>query len=162
MGRGGGGWGGGRGGGMGRSGQAGGSSQEAMRPMLFTASQITVTNLTPEITILDPEGEIRRLHADDKGYRDTNGAEVKARWDEEKLVVETKTDRGHVKETWAVTGDPRRLNVLLEIDRPFGGSVKVKRVFDAVDPNAPKPDATTPEASKPASRPDKPNPGGER
>jgi hypothetical protein len=162
MGRGGGGWGGGRGGGMGRSGQAGGGGQEAVRPMLFTASQITVTNLTPEVTILDPDGGIRRLHADDKGYRDPNGAEVKARWDEDKLVVDTKTERGHVKETWAVTSDPRRLSVLLEIDRPFGGSVKVKRVFDAVEKDAPKPDATTPEPSKPAPGPDKPNPGGGR
>ena len=62
-----------------------------MRPMLFTASQITVTNLTPEVTILDPDGGIRRLHADDKGYRDPNGAEVKARWDEDKLVAFTRS-----------------------------------------------------------------------
>ena len=157
MGRGGGGggWGGGRGGGMGRGSQGGTGGQESARSMLFSASKITVTNLTPEVTILDPDGGIRRLNADDKSHQDPNGAEVKTRWDESRLVVETKTERSHLKETWSVTSEPRRLEVLLEVSRPFGGgTVKIKRVFDAVDPNAPKTDAP---AQQPP--PDPPKPG---
>jgi hypothetical protein len=98
--------------------------------MMLTASQITVTNIDPEVTILDPDGQIRRLHADDKEYKDDAGNEVKARWDGDQLVVETKGERGSTKETWTVGGDPRRLTVLLEIKTPYGGKVSVKRVFD--------------------------------
>ncbi len=158
MGRGGGGWGGGRGGGGGGGSTSSQGGPTPTRAMLLTASQITVTNLTPQVTILDPDGGMRLLHADNKGYSDDSGNEVKAHWDDAKLVVETKNDRGKVKETWTTTDDPRRLNVLVEIDRPYGNAVKIKRVFDAVDPNAPKPDAAQADPSKPASNPDKPNP----
>ena len=46
-----------------------------------------------------------------------------------------------VKETWTVASEPRRLEVLLEVERPFGDTVKIKRVYDPVDPNAPKKEA---------------------
>jgi len=149
---GGGGWGGGRGG-TGAGGPRAEGGQDSTRAMLFTATQLTVTNLEPEVTILDPEGGMRRLHADDKSYQDANGADVKARWDESRLVVETKTERGKVKETWVVAAEPRRLEVLLEIERPFGSAVKIRRVFDPVDPNAPKA-----EGPKPPAQPQPPTP----
>ena len=57
---------------------------------------------------------------------------MKAKWDASRLVVETKTGWGGMKETWAVAADPRRLTVLLEIQRSFGGAVSVKRAFDPV------------------------------
>jgi hypothetical protein len=105
--------------------------------MPFTASRITVTNLEPEVTMLDPDGEVRRLHADDKAYKDDDGTEVKAKWDTKRLVVETKSRRGSSKETWTVGADPRRLTLLLEVRRPSGGTVTVKRVFDPVSTDAP-------------------------
>jgi hypothetical protein len=146
-GHGGGGWGGGGGGGWGGHGGGhhggyGGGSQgtggQAGAPgaqgralsMAFTSSQITVTNLEPEVTMLNPDGEQRRLHADDKAYKDASGTEVKAHWDSGHLVVETKSERGSMKETWSVASDPRRLTVLLEVKRPYGGEVTVRRVFD--------------------------------
>jgi hypothetical protein len=143
-GRGGGGWGGGGRGGWGAGrhggqGAPGGDGEVRTRSMLLTASQITVTNLEPEITMLEPQGEVRRLHPDDQAYKDDSGAEVKAKWDSSRLVVETRTQRGSTKETWSVADDPRRLTVLLEIKRPFGGEVKVKRVFDPVVADAPTP-----------------------
>jgi hypothetical protein len=47
-----------------------------------------------------------------------------------------------------VAGEPLRLTVLLEIERPFGGgTVKIKRVFDrAVSAPAVAPPATQPSA----------------
>ena len=137
---GGGGWGGGGHGGRGSGGGGGqgtSPSQTSLRSMLFTASQITVANLDPEVTILDPQGEVRHLHADDKAYKDESGTEVKAKWDGGHLVVETKTDRGSSKETWTVGSDPRRLTVQVQIKRSFGGEVSVKRVFDPATPDAP-------------------------
>jgi hypothetical protein len=165
MGRGGGGggWGGGRGGGMGRGGGSQ-SAPSARRALLFPAPQLTITNLTPEVTVLAPDGTMRHLHADNKGYKDDDGTEVKARWDEGKLVVDTKGERGNVKETWAVASDPRRLEVLLEVQRPSGDTVKIKRVYDPVDPNAPKKEApaTQPPAGggEPPAGPPSPPPGG--
>jgi hypothetical protein len=35
-----------------------------------------------------------------------------------------------------VASDPRRLTVLVRVDRPFGGEVTVKRVFDPSGPEA--------------------------
>jgi len=112
--------------------QSGGRLGDASftRPIAF-GEELTVTNLTPEITMVDPEGEIRRLHADNKGYKDSSGLEVKTRWEGARLVVETKTGRGLVKETWSVDDDPRRLTVLVRMDNPSGGAaVSVRRVFD--------------------------------
>jgi hypothetical protein len=126
---------GGRGGGYGGPGGQGAPASGGKAPgpsMLFTASRISVTNLEPEVTMLDPEGAVRRLHANDKPYKDASSTEVKARWDEGRLVVETKGERGSTKETWMVGADPRHLTVLLEIKRPYGGAVSVKRVFDPV------------------------------
>jgi YD repeat-containing protein len=105
--------------------------------MPFTASRITITNLEPEVTMLDPDGEVRRLHADDKAYKDDDGTEVKVKWDAKRLVVETKARRGSTRETWTVGDDPRRLTLLLEVRRPSGGTVTVKRVFDPASPDPP-------------------------
>ncbi len=127
------GWGRGRGGGHG-----GGGGSDPTPAMLFTPSYITITNLLPEITMLEPDGGIRRLHADDKLYQKASGAEVRTRWEEGRLLVETKAERGRVRETWAATRQPRRLEVRLDVERPSGGAVVIKRVFDPVDPNAPR------------------------
>jgi hypothetical protein len=151
---GGGGWGGGHGGGWGGPGGRGGYGQPGggeagvaearggavMRPIAFD-SQVTITNLTPEITMIDPEGGIRKINADNKTYKDDSGTEVKAHWEDKGLVVETKTARGgQVKEIWSVADEPRRLTVLVKVARPFGGDeVTVKRVFDPSQPETPRP-----------------------
>ena len=136
---GGGGWGGGGGhGGHGGHGMAGGpeggprgpGGADLVRPIAFE-DQLTITNLEPEITMIDAEGGIRRLHADGRSYKDSNGFEVKTRWEESALVVETKTGRGRTREAWSVADAPRRLTVVVKADRPFGGEVTVRRVFDA-------------------------------
>ena len=127
--------GGGRGGhGMPRGGGAPGESSFT-RPIAFNP-ELTVTNLAPEITMVDPDGEIRRLHADNKPYKDSSGLEVKTRWEAAGLVIETKTPRGQVKETWSIADEPRRLTVLVRMDRPSGGAFTVKRVFDPSEPGA--------------------------
>jgi hypothetical protein len=152
-GRRGGGWGGGRPGrGMDRP-RMGGSGV-APGGMLFGADRIAITNLTPEITIVAPEGELRTLHADGKGYKTSSGATVKTRWDGARLLVETKGDRGEMKEAWAVSSEPRQLTVLLEVDRPFGGTVRIRRVFDPLVAERQAPPASAPATTEP----DAPNP----
>ncbi len=157
-----GGWGGGPGGGMAREGRPGGFAGGGM---LFTADKITITNLTPEITIVGPEATLRTLHADGKGYENAEGRTVKTHWDGARLLVETKSQRGGMKEEWSATTEPRQLTVLVELDRPFGDTVKIKRVFDPFKAETEEPSADTPRpqgppppqgAPPPATGPDAP------
>lgn len=129
----GGGWGG-HGGGAGRrgGGREGGDG-EAARPtgMAFlTGSELTVTNIEPEVAIVEPEGVVRNLHPDGKKYETSSGGQVKTRWDGDRLRVETKSERGQVKETWSVSPETQRLTVELQIQRGGMAPVSVKRVFD--------------------------------
>jgi hypothetical protein len=105
----------------------------------LTASELTVTNIEPDVSIVEPEGLVRNLHPDGKKYETSSGGEVKTRWDDERLMVETKSERGQVKETWSVSSEPRRLNLELQIQRGGLASVSVKRVFDPVETDTPKP-----------------------
>jgi hypothetical protein len=134
----GGGFGRGRGGFGGRGGPEGeGGARPAAPPLILEAQRITIANLEPEITMLEPDGAVRRLHADGRAYQDSNGAEVTTRWHKDALVVETKAGRGRVKETWSAAAGPRRLTVVVEIERPFrGDAVTIRRVFDAVELDA--------------------------
>lgn len=137
-----GGWGGRSGGGRpgpGRGGPGGPSGG-----MVLEAQRITITNLTPEITMVTPEGGLRTLHADGKGYRTSSGGTVKTRWKGVELMVETKGDGGSVKESWSVSAPPLRLTVLLELQRPFGGTVKILRVFDPRPPDGGEPEVSRP------------------
>jgi hypothetical protein len=130
---GGGAWGGG-GGGMGRHAGGGdaGRDPEGRPPVMafLTANELTVTNIEPEVSIVEPEGVVRNLHPDGKKYDTSSGGEVKTRWDGDRLEVESKSERGHVKETWSVSPEPRRLTVELQIQHGGLAPVTVKRVFD--------------------------------
>ena len=60
---------------------------------------------------------------------------MKTRWKGDRLMVETKTERGEMKETWSVSPETGRLTVRLELE-PGGGrmpKVEVARVYDPVD-----------------------------
>lgn len=142
-----GGRGGSRGGGRGADGEGG--PRPDSRPLVLGAERFTITNLEPEVTILEPDGATRRLHADGKTYKDSQGAEVKARWQKDALVVETKAGRRGSKETWSATSEPRRLTVVVELDRPFrSDTVTIRRVFDSPPP------AAAPTEAVPAAPPD--------
>jgi hypothetical protein len=139
---GGGDWGG-AGGGMGRHGRGQeGEGGEGRRPpaMAFlTATELTVTNIEPQVSIVEPEGLVRNLQTDGKKHETSSGGEVKARWDGDRLLVETKSERGQVKETWSVSPETRRLTIELQIQGGGMPPVSVKRVFDPakVDVGAP-------------------------
>ena len=103
---------------------------------IFMPSRLTVTNLTPEITILEPDGAVRRLRADATPHRARSGAEMTAHWDGGRLVVETRTPRGRVVESWSASPEPRRLEVLLQVAQGSGQATAVRRVFSSVERRA--------------------------
>jgi len=136
--------GGGPGGGMNRRGGGGreGGLDERARPpgMAFlTATELTVTNVEPEISIVEPEGLVRNLHPDGKKYATSSGGDVRTRWDGDHLRVETKSERGQVKETWSVSPQTRQLTVELQIQRGGMAPVSVRRVFDPAKGDVEKP-----------------------
>ena len=125
---------GGGGGGMGR----GGDDERRRPPMMtfFSADDLTVTHIAPAVAIVEPDGRVRTLQPDGEKYQVEHGeGEVKTRWKGDALVVETKTERGKMKETWSVSPQTGLLTVKLEIE-PGGGrmpKVEVRRVYDPAE-----------------------------
>jgi len=126
--------------GMGRGGGTGrGGSQEGQRPAMmtfFSARELAITHLEPAVSIVEPDGLVRTLQPDGEKYQTEHGeGEVKTRWKGDRLFVETKTERGKMKETWSVSQETGQLLVVLEIE-PGGGrmpAVTVNRVYDRAD-----------------------------
>ena len=133
--------GGGMGGGMGgrrpprdgdaAAGRRGDDRGAAMRATLEAAPELTITHTAREIAILEKDGRLRALHPDGAKYKNASGAEVKTRWDKDRLVVQTAQERGPgFTETWGMTGDPAQIVVLLRFEPPNGEEVTLKRVYD--------------------------------
>ncbi len=155
-----GGWGGGGGGmggggGWGRRGGHGGeqgdpstaADDNRMRRVgIVAANEISVTGIEPDVVVALSEDVKRTLHPDGKKYDAANGGEEKTQWKDARLVVETKSERGEVKETWSVSPQTKQLTINLEIHRASGPSVSVKRVFDPVTAENP---AAAPAADSP-------------
>jgi len=87
------------------------------------------------------DGRTRTLYADNRKAKTNNGnADVQAKWDGDRLVVETTLGRDvTVKETYALIADATRLVVTTEIDMggrgsapaaSRGGGRGVRRVYD--------------------------------
>jgi len=137
-GRGGGmGGGGGRGGGMGRGGGGGRGGEEGRRPPMmtfFSARELTITHIAPAVAIVEPDGLVRTLQPDGEKYQaEHSEGEVKTRWKGDRLVVETKTERGTTKETWIVSPQTGQLTVRLELGGGRMPKVEVDRVYDPVE-----------------------------
>ena len=103
----------------------------AMRAAFEAARELTITHTAREIAILDKDGRLRALHPDGEKYKDASGAEVKAQWDKDRLVVRTARESGPAfTETWRMAGDPAQIVVELRFQPPGGEDVTLKRVYD--------------------------------
>jgi hypothetical protein len=123
---------GGHGGGPGGAGP-GGDPREAMRARFEAAKELTITQTANEIAVLDADGGLRALHPDGKGYKNSSGAEVKTRWRDGQLVVESEREQGpKVTETFSIEPEPRRLVVSLRFQGRSGDPVTIRRVYDPV------------------------------
>jgi len=148
-----GGGGGGRGGGMkggggvmggGRGGMSGGMSRggdpDAQRERVGELDPgvdlLTIRHLDPEIRITYSTDREIVLTADGKKVKtETERGEVstKAKWKKDKLVVEKRTDRGKVVESYLVGARGQQLYVTVEMSGmgPMG-SISFRRVYDPV------------------------------
>jgi len=135
---------GGAGGGGGMGGRGGGrtgppldaggddESREAMHALVEPAEELTITATEAEIVIAELYGTTRNLHPNGKPYKTDNGtAEIKALWNEGKLVVEKKNPRGgKLVETWELVPDGSRILLNVKLDGGFGPALALKRVYD--------------------------------
>jgi hypothetical protein len=131
--RGGGYGGGGRGGGrMGSGGRPPGDSPDAMRSLFEAPEEMTITHTEAEIAVLEKDGRLRTLHPDGQKYKTDTGSEIKARWDKQQLIVETKGERRpSLTETLGLSADRKQLVVTLRFEGRSSGPVTVRRVYDA-------------------------------
>lgn len=127
-----GGHGGGRGGGGGGRPSGSDGGQESSRGRLMPPSEVTVTQLEPDIVFVEPEGHIRTLHPDGHKYpNEADGTEVKTHWDGARLLVETTTSRGSkLTETWSLSPDRKQLTVVRNMESPSRPAVSVRTVYD--------------------------------
>ena len=151
-GRGGGGFGGGRGGGFGGGsggmgggpGRGGGDRpsreemQQRMEEMRRGHDRLTIVQADSQVRIAFADGREQVLTTDNKKQvLDTpvGEVEVKARWRDAGLVVNTRGDRRSTTETYYVTADGSLLTVMVEMDPPGPmGPVSFKRIYRPYDP----------------------------
>ncbi len=117
-------------GGGGPRGPRGAGGAQSMRGLIEGPKAMTVTHTPGEIAVLEDDGRLRTLHADDKTYKAEAGAvEVKSSWDGQRLLVETKSERGpKVSEAWSLDA-AGKLTISTTLDSPQG-AVSIKRVYD--------------------------------
>ena len=128
-----------RGGGMGGGGGAPASSgtddgmHETVRRLDEPPETLTIKEEDGAFLVGDDSGQIRRLHPDGRTAKMDDGeGQVKTEWRGDELVTETIPTRGpQFRETFALSPDGRRLFVTAHFTPRGGGTVDVRRVYDA-------------------------------
>ncbi len=111
---------------------------------LMPPSEVTVTQLEPEIVFVEPEGRIRTLHPDGHKYKnEADSSEVQTRWDGARLLVESTSSRGSkLTEAWSLSPDKKQLTVVRKMESPSRPAISVRTVYDASAPEAAPPAPT--------------------
>ena len=141
---------GGFGGGGGRGGFGGGRSsgdvertreqmQEAQRLLADPPTSMVMTYADPKLVIAAADGRTRTLYPDKRKQKTNNGnAEVQTRWDDDRIVAETKFGSIKVIETYVLAMDGQQLIVTAKMDIPDRGRGRdrsrpeLRRVYDRV------------------------------
>src|SRR5262245_20793976 len=137
---------GGRHGGMGRGGGGrsggSGSGEDAQRPledMAAALQQLKIDHQDPALTIEDGLGRQHHLFTDGRKIEEERSyggtTEIHAAWKDGRIVVTTRSEKGpKLTETYAVAADGSQLTVTSKVETRRGGSVEIRRVYDAVKP----------------------------
>jgi hypothetical protein len=92
---------------------------------VITIKQTTEADKT-EVRSISPDGKPVKQESDSGAKQ-----EVTAKWRGNKLVLETKTDRGRITETFELASDGRELNITTKVeDSRLPKAVSIKRVYD--------------------------------
>jgi hypothetical protein len=127
----------------GRSGGSGsGSGDDAQRPledMATAMQQLKIDHQNPAMTIEDGLGREHHLFTDGRKIEEERSyggtTEIHAVWKDGHVVVTTQPEKGpRITETYVVAADGSQLTVTSKIEMRRGGSVEIRRVYDAVKP----------------------------
>jgi len=125
---------------------------EALKQREAALAELEIEHREPELTIADANAQRRFLYTDGRESRrdGDNGQslEVRTRWKDARVVVESQGGRGKVTETYRLAAEGRELIVETRMEgQGPGGAFSFKRVYDLVtDQPAPAgPPAPTPQ-----------------
>lgn len=116
--------------------------QQARRLLDDAPESMVVVYSDPKLSMASPDGRARTLYTDKRKQKINNGnAEVRARWDDGRIVAETKFGSIKVVETFALATEGRQLVVTVRMDgggggrgggRGGAGEFQVRHVYDRV------------------------------
>lgn len=108
-----------------------GGSRDSVRDLVDTPSEMTITQTDSEIALAERDGRLRLLHPGGEPFTDADGGQVRTRWENQHLVVDTKHEQGaEVSETYTLGADPRQLVIDVRVESRYLGVVTVRRVYD--------------------------------
>jgi hypothetical protein len=113
--------------------------QDAQRLLSDPPTSMVLTYTDPKLAIAAADGRTRTLYTDKRKQKTNNGnADVQTRWDNNRVVAETKFGSIKVIETYALAADGQQLIVTARMDAPDGGrggdrpKLALRRVYDRV------------------------------
>jgi hypothetical protein len=135
-----GGMGGGRRGGSG-AGQGTGLSSRDLEQMEQTPKILNITQDEKQVTITDDSGNTTNLYPDGKKHKETDSSgqstSIKAHWDGNRLIAESKLKSGKLTETYVLSHDGKQLDVTSELDNSqLSAPLVIRRVYDSAAGNA--------------------------
>jgi hypothetical protein len=112
-------------------------AREAMRLATIASDRLTIRREDNSMLLTDAGGASQRWPLDGKTSRSEIGAltvEIRARWDDEALVVERKFEGGvKVTDRYTVGGTPRRLAIASKVEGRDIDDRTLHRVYDQVN-----------------------------
>lgn len=112
--------------------------EEAQRLIRDAPTSMVLVYNEPRLAMTAADGRTRTLYTDKRKVKTANGnAELEARWDNDKLIAETKFGSLKVVETYAVAENGNQLVVTAKMDAPGRGrggrpNAELRRVYDRV------------------------------
>jgi hypothetical protein len=137
------------GGRIGRGGQRGGAAGqgaglvgEDMEQLAANPKMLRVEQDEKVVTVTDDRGQSRNLYPDGKKHKESDASghsvSIKARWQENRLVAESKLGHsGKLTETYELGPDGRQLIVISQLENSqLRAPLRIRRVYDLASKNA--------------------------
>jgi len=128
---------------MGRGGSGSSSDDTRSTAESYNAAMqsLRIRHQDPELFIEDAAGHQHALYTDGRKVEEERSfggtTQLQAVWKDGHVVVTTQSEHGRkLTETYSITADGSQLTVTTKIDRQRGSAVEIRRVYDAVRPEA--------------------------
>ena len=144
------------GGGRGNRGDSGSQSSSGNGDWFGALDTLVIQHAEPSLTITDAAGRVHSLYTDGRKTEEERShggtTTVTATWKDGHVEVVSRPQNGSkITETYSITADRSQLTVVTKIEGARGPAFTIRRVYDAVQPGAPKP--TPPARRAPATPP---------